>query len=167
MSGGISRERNIGAEVETEFAMPNTDVTAAGSGDNVEVDGSWVDRERRLSGVLSIQWKAVLAEDETLSLTANLQDAVDSAGVGVADYVPNIGEDDVDSNGAAGFDKVIVATGGSGGSTEEGTTEVSVSLGAARQFIRSQVTPDLSAGATDTAEIQAQFVLAGSDQKPI
>lgn len=159
MTNGISEERNIGALVETVFALTNTDVTAAGAGDGVEVTSNWVDRSRRLSCVLSIQFSAVLAEGETLSIAANMQDATDIAGAGAADYEPSIGD--------FAFANAVVATGGSGGSTEEGTVEIDVSLGSARQFIAGQVTPDLSAGATDTAEIQAQFILAGSDQKAI
>lgn len=146
---------DIGAYLHSEYAMDSTSATAAGSGDNTEVNGAGVDRSDYLSAKLVIQWEATLAEGETLSLTANAQDDTVAAFSGTpADFGDALA-------------KTVVATGGTGGSTEKGTTELDFDLAGARQFIRSQVTPDLSASATDTAKVSAVWVFGGKNELPI
>ena len=110
--GGISKFRDSGKHM-VGIAIHDAEVITAGAGnDNVEVSGNYVSRkgangsEVPLSGKLIISFKAVLAEDKTLTIAANLQDAVDAAGVGVADY-------------GNAFASAIVATGGSGGSKDQ------------------------------------------------
>lgn len=148
-----------GFNARSAFADLATAV-AAGSGDNTESDGVWVDREDASSGIamsakLVIAYEAVLAENETLSLTVNIQDDDDSAGGGTpADF-------------GTAYVKTVVATGGSGGSTERGTLELDFDLGSARQYLRSQITPDLSRGATDTANVSAAWVFFGAKNGPM
>lgn len=157
--GGISRFRNSGVHMKGLQIHDAEVIVAAAGNDGVEVDGNYVDRVGAnqglyLSGKLIISFKAVLAATETLSIAANLQDAVDAAGVGVADY-------------GNAFALAIVATGGGGGTTERGVVEIDVDLSAARGFIRDQITADLSAGATDTVAISAVFVANGDNKAPI
>lgn len=149
----LSHSRNIGAYIAAALALDNTDAVAAGAGDATEADGNWVDRNRALSAKLVITFKAVLAEDKTLSIAANAQDASDSSGTGAADYGDAVAN-------------AVVATGGSGGSTERGVVELDLDLSSADAFIRPQVTPDLSAVATDTVEFNAVIVFGGFDQNP-
>lgn len=151
---GIARQRNIGAYLNSANALAANVVTAGGGGDGVEQDGYWNNRTRKLSAVLVVSFEATLAEAETLSIAANIQDALDGAGVGAADYD---GE----------FLNAIVATGGSGGSVEVGTVEIDVDLSSAKGWVRGQVTPTLSAGATDTVALSAVLILSGSDEYPI
>jgi len=150
----IASQRNIGAFIEGVNALIANVVTAGGGGDGLEQDGYWNDRSRRLSGVLVIAYTAVLAQDETLTLAANLQDATDNAGAGAADF------GDV-------FASAVVATGGTGGSTEIGTIEIDVDLSGADAFLRGQVTPTLSAATVDTVALSAVLVLSGADQYPV
>lgn len=150
----IARQRNIGAYLSSANALVASVVTAGGGGDGLEQDGYYNDRSRKLSGVLVVSYAATLAQDETLSLAANLQDASDAAGTGVADY-------------GDAFADAVVATGGTGGSTEVGTIEIDVDLSSADAFVRGQVTPTLSAVATDTVAMSAVLVLSGADEYPI
>lgn len=156
--GGISRYRNIGAHLRGAQIHDAEVITAGAGNDNVEINGNYIDRIGSnqglpLSGVLLISFKAVLAEDKTLSIAANLQDAVDVGGTGVADF----------GNAIA---NAVVATGGSGGTTERGVVELDVDLSAARGFIRDQITADLSAANTDTVAISAVLVLGGDNKAP-
>lgn len=133
-------------------------LTAGGGGDNTAINGPYFDRKsadysRPLSCKVVISFRAVLAAGATLSIAAKLQDAVDAAGTGAADYGDALAS-------------AIVATGGVGGSTEEGTIELDFELEGAREFIRSVVTPDLSAANTDTAIVSACLVLFGADRVP-
>ena len=144
--------RNIGGFIKS-VASGAVDVVAAGAGDASEDSGAWIDRQGYLSGKLVISYEAVLAATETLSIAANIQDATDSSGTGAADF-------------GTAFANAVVATGQAGGSTERGTVEIDVDLNLANQYLRSQVTPDLSASATDTAIITATFILGGAQELP-
>lgn len=151
--------RDIGSYITTRFA-DQIDAVAAGAGDATESDGEWVNRRETdpanlnvESAKLVIAWEAVLGATETLSLAANIQDATASDGTGAADYGDALAN-------------AVVATGGAGGSTERGVTELDVNLEGANQFIRSQITPDLSAANTDTARIQAIWVFPGGESYP-
>ncbi len=140
---------DIGRFITTTFG-DQVDVLAAGAGDATESDGAWVTVPLNArSAVLLITWETVLDDAETLTLTANAQDATDGAGAGAADYQTG-------SNLAA----TIVAT-ASGAETLTGTQELRYNLAGSRGFVRSQVTPDLSRGATDIARIQAVWIFGG------
>ena len=133
--------------------------TAGGAGDATEANGNWVSRDDATSGMavsakLIIAYAATLAEDETLSIDVNIQDASNSGGTGAADY-------------GAAYEATDVATGGTGGTTEEGTIELDFDLSSANEFVRSQVTPDLSAAGTDTATLTATWVFFGAPQQPM
>jgi hypothetical protein len=142
----------------TEYCAYGT-ATAGGSGDNTEVDGPWLDRKPAARGPyhsakLVIAFRSPLAAAATLSFAVNIQDATDGSGTGAADFGP-------------AYAKTVVATGGSGGTTETGTIEFDFDLSDAREFIRAQVTPDLSAANTDTVTWMASWVLFGSDRGPM
>lgn len=148
---------NGGFNARSAFASIQTAV-AAGAGDNTEADGAYANRKDDKSGIamsakLVISYRATLAQAATLSITANIQDDADGAGAGV-DYGP-------------AYPKTVVATGGTGGTTESGTIELDFDLAAAEQYVRSQITPDLSAGATDTATVSAVWVFFGAQKGPM
>lgn len=132
--------------------------TAAGAGDATEVDGGYQSIKGYMSAEIMISFEAVLAQDETISFSANFQDALDSSGTGVADY----GDATDEALSAA-----VAATGDTGGSTEVGVISFPVDLQTAREYGRVQVTPDLSASGTDTVDWHAVIVLSGGHTLPI
>ena len=138
------QEHNVGARL-TAQAGGGVSATAGGAGDNTKADGLWLDRSRYGSAKLVIHYRATLAAAATLSLQANLRDAVDGAGAGANAF------------GAAMASKVV-ATGPGGGGTVRGVVELDYDLNGARQFVQAQFTPDLSAANTDTCQIEAVWV---------
>lgn len=142
------------ALLAARYAAAGVDVTAAGSGDATEVDGAWIDRRGYNSIKVVIPYTATLAESETISVAANLQDASASDGTGAADF-------------GTALSSTVQATGDTGGSTETGVVEMDFDVSGADRYVRIQFTPDLSASATDTAELAAVYVLAGSNENPV
>lgn len=145
---GVAAMRNVGAYITPRFGSIST-ATAGGTGDATEVSGAYVNRDGFESAKMIIAYKAVLAQAATLSLAANIQDATDGSGTGVADFGDALAN-------------AVIATGETGGSTEEGVVEIDVDLNMANKFIRSQVTPNLSAANTDTCTIAVTWVLGGA-----
>lgn len=148
---------NGGAFAHSARGTGNNTATAAGSGDATEVDGAWQSRMSAngvaLSGKLIISYTATLAAGETLTFAANFQDATDSSGTGAADFGDAVAA-------------TTVATGDSGGSTETGTFEIDIDFAGAKEFIRSQVTPNLSASGTDTCAWHMDYVFFGDHRQP-
>lgn len=142
--------RDIGKWIAVAFAASGV-ATAGGTGDATEVDGAYVDRQDYLSAKLVITGQAVLGDADTLTIAANLQDDADGAGAGV-----DFGD---------AFTAAVVATGGTGGSTESFKVEIDVDLSAAKRYVRAQVTPNLSAANTDTCRWSACWVFAPKAQQ--
>lgn len=147
----MNSPHDIGAHLASQAGGAGTAV-AAGSGDATEVDGPWVDRTGFISCKLVITYKAVLADAESISFAANLQDATADDGTGAADFGDALAN-------------AIFAT-SSGGTTEEGVAELDIDLVLANQYIRAQVTPDLSASGTDTLTWAAAIVMGGAIVEP-
>ena len=157
----VAEFRNGGAFCRSARGSGNNAATAGGSGDATEVNGAWQSRRSATKGIalsakLIVSFTAALAQGATLSFTGNFQDALDAAGAGAADYPV--------ANNTVG--PLVAATGGTGGSTETGTFEMDIDLSGAREFIRAQVTPDLSAANTDTAAWHMDYVLFGDYLEP-
>jgi len=145
----VATHRNIGALLTpkvSDLASLST------STDGSEIDGGYVDRLDHLSAKLVIAYEAVLTEAETLTIAANVQDDADGAGAGV-DY-------------GDAFASAVVATGGSGGSTERGVVEIDLNLSAAKQYLRAQYTATLSASSADTVILSAVFVFGPKRETP-
>lgn len=155
-------QHNGGAFCSAKRVTGNNTVAAAGSGDNTEVDGIWIDRlistqGMAMSAKLCMNYTAVLGNSgETLKFGVTLQDADDAAGTGAAD---------VDGANAT-IAQTTAATAQSGGSTEVGVAEVDVDLAKAKRYIRFQITPNLSAAAADSAAWSAIAVMFGGDRGP-
>lgn len=148
---------NGGAGARSAFASYQA-ATAGGSGDATEADGAWVSRDLGDLGIarsakLIIAYRAVLAQGATMTIAANIQDATSSGGANADDY-------------GKAYSAATVATGGTGGSTEVGTVEFDFDLSSASEFIRSQITPNLSAANTDTAVLVATWVFFGTHRTP-
>lgn len=159
--------KDIGTFLHPEHGSSGISAVAAGAGDNVEVNGTFsaVPTGAQSLAIVVI-WSATLAENETLALTLNAQDAVDATGTGAADFKATAA-DGADGAGKYTLAAVVVATGGAGGTTAQGATTVRFpDIRSHRGFIRSQVTPNLSAGGVDTAELSVGMIFAGMESLP-
>lgn len=128
---------------------------AAGTGDNTEALGAIVDMQAQagpMSGFIFCAGQATLTDTEGISLVeiklehgdvANLSDAVDLVAEAFTDLVVS------DGGGAEGF-----------------AAKVSIDLTGVKRYWRVTVTPDLSAGATDTFELGFGFA-AITDESPV
>lgn len=147
------RNKDMGAYFETVHAGAEVDVTAGGAGDATEVNGAWIDVKGYDSIEFVVSYTATMADLETLSLAMNFQDADDSAGTGAADVSADL---------VSALASTVIATAGSGGSTETGTYSVGVPTSGMKRYIRAQWTPDMSASGTDTAKITAMYIKCGT-----
>jgi hypothetical protein len=134
-------------------------VTAGGAGDNTATTLVYIDRLPANAGMfetakLVIMTRAVLAQAATATLTVQLLDATSVGGAGAANF-------------GSATPAAVIATGGTGGSTELVATEIDVDLSGAREFVAARVTLDMSASGTDTATVDAVWVLGGSDRGPV
>lgn len=157
-----AEQHNIGSFITSRYA-DEIDVTAAGAGDNTLSSGKWLDRTKYRSAKLVVSWTATLAAAATLTLTIGARDASDTSGTGAATYTgPKAG-----TGNSGAFAIAVVATGPGGGGTLFGTTEVDFNLEGANVAIQSRITPDLSAGSTDTARISAVWIFGGGEVIPV
>ena len=160
----IATQKNMAAFIdEKAFGAPIT-LTAGGAGDNTNVVGSTIDREGFSTGSLPLSmdflvyFSATLTATKTLSLTLELDSSPDGAAW----------------TSFATQAATVVATGPTGGGTVTGIARLTVagnpgpgvSLASAGRFLRSQVTPDLSNTATDTATCIVIGVFGGFDSQP-
>ena len=158
---GFSSVHNGGANARSARGSGGLTATAGGAGDNTVANANWVSRKDdrnkgiALSVKLIVSYSAVLAAAATLKFAVNFQDATDGAGTGAAQYP--VGES---------VATTTAAIGPAGGGTVSGTFEVDMDLAGAREFIRAQVTPDLSAGATDTLSFHMDYVFFGEQRGP-
>ena len=135
----------------------NKKLIVAGSGtDNSKVTGAAIDRivngGLARSCKLVIPYEAVLAEGKKISFTVGLTDCATSNG----SY----------STATAIQAATAAATGGTGGSTEVGNVELDIDLSGYAQFLKFEITADLDASGTDTANWFSSVVLGGFDVEP-
>jgi hypothetical protein len=146
--------KDIKAELHPVAALDPVSATAGGAGDGTEADGVTIDQRALSTGFNSVEFniaaKAVLAEDETLTVTGNLQDSAD--GSSWADITTPA--------------TLLTLTGGAGGSTERGVARMGVDLTKYRRYVRCQATPELSAANTDTANLQGIAIFGGGQELP-
>lgn len=141
---------NIGAFIKGT-AIGAGIATAAGAGDATKVTGQTIDRDNFFSASIMISYKTTLAEDETLSFAIERQESEDGTTWDTA---------------VAEQSATVAATGATGGSTEYGVVKIDVNLTAQKQYVRYNVTPDLSASGTDTLTWAAACVLGGARTIP-
>lgn len=157
---------DIGSYIAAKFSDIAASGTAGGAGDNTEVDGAYVQvPDDAQSAVMLIVWEAVLADTESLALTANAQHASDASGTGVADFKATAALG-ADGAGKQSLSVVTVVT-NSGGGTERGVTAVRFpDIRSHAGFLRSQVLANLSASGTDTFEYGVVWVFGGMETLP-
>ncbi|MBP2302529.1 hypothetical protein J2850_005268 [Azospirillum picis] len=153
----FSLGRDIVAELgPCAFALPATSATAGGAGDGTAANGVTIDLTALPGGVRAesiaflIGAKATLAATKTLTVAARILTSPDGS---------------VWTEAVASA-SILVLTGGAGGTTEAGTGRIGISLEYCKQFVRMEVTPDLSATATDTASLFGLAVFGGADRLP-
>lgn len=144
--------KNIGKHIKAKYAASGR-ALAAGTGDNTEVTGDNIDRDGYGSGKLVITAQATLAEAATLSFTVKERTGADDTAC-------------TNDAQATLLAKTVEATGGAGGSTEKIVIEIDIDLSAYDRFVGFDITPDLSAGATDVATWAATFVKGGAYALP-
>lgn len=150
----IVQQRNIAGLIDLKRLSDGVAETAAGSGDATTVTGATIDRggfgngslpDSALMGVL---YSATLGSGKTLSVATAVQDSAD--GTNWSDY---------STVGAT-----VAATGPSGGGAVHGQYNVPVNLRSAREYVRFNYQPDLSATGTDTAVTCAAGAFGGFDR---
>ena len=147
--------RDIGEEIITRSAILPTASVAAGTGDATEIDGTSFNR----SGLgnlyesckLTIIGAATLASGLLITVVANLQDSAN-------------GSDWTDFGTALAL--TTAATGASGGSEVEFDVDLDNDIRPARQYLRAQVTTNLTATQTDTALVSGELVFGGGQVNP-
>lgn len=142
--------RNIGAYINPVYCIQSTNAGSTQS-------GAWIDRlmgsplSMPLSCTLVIAWACTVVTSETLTVSANIQDATDSSGTGAASYGSTLAA-------------AVVATGTTGGSVLTGVSQLDNSLGGAREFVRSQ--HKLAVSASGTVQHSAVLIFGGFDKLP-
>ena len=170
----ISGMHNMGPYLLSLPAQLHWPVTAAGTGDATEKNGYAIDRlasQRPLyhSAMLIISYTSTLDTLETISIAANGQ--TDSASAF------NVAATDMTATRAykvtsAGVQTELTLTSGALAATIVGTDDsagvvvLEFDLGSAGQYIRSQITFDLSRAGTDTATGSAVWVFGGPATLP-
>jgi hypothetical protein len=157
----------LGEQVACSLALSRR-LTAAGTGDNSEVDGEDIDRfvnGTNASGgifgsvVFAVTARATLTEAKTLVVKATLQDSAD--GSTWADVAAAL-----QPSGAA--DSTIrTLTGGVGGTTETSINEIALDCASLRRYVRIQLHCDLSHSGTDVADVHCVAVKGGASALPV
>jgi hypothetical protein len=147
-------ENGMAEQLKCAYGAIST-ATAAGTGDNTEVDGAALDVNGNYGSLkVCLAYEAALTSEKTLSLTANLQTADDSSfSVNAEDFGDALTKTEV--------------AGGTGITSATGVVELDFDLRGARRYVRIQYTPDLSNTGTDTCTVAAAYILAGATEQPI
>lgn len=138
--------KDLGSLADVQFGG-QADVTAAGAGDATEVNGTAIDNSSSTYGccLAIVSYTTTLTQSETMTIAADID------------------EDDNSSFTSATATTLQTATteatGDTGGSTETGNVKFVIDLTDKEEYVRVNFTPDLSAGATDTARLQLVYVL--------
>lgn len=155
----FSLGRDVGSTIQHVAHIANTALTAGGGGDNTAINGSTIqmstlfaNNQRAESLALLLGGKATVASSQTLRVTVTLQESVDGT------TWTNL------ATGTATVGPVTVVTGVTTAADwqyEFGWDLTKVS----QDRLRFVVTPDLSAGSTDTANVFGVVVFGGLGSK--
>ena len=162
-----SKMRDVGAKLKGFNAVNAATVTAGTGADGTEVNGFIYDRltpggtNKSLyqSAKVIIQYDGNLGADgNSLTIASNLQHSDSTASTSFADFA--------DIDGSTGVSVTQTRATGGGNSTPSGVLEYDVDLSQAKRYVRVQLTPTLSASATDTVDYGCVMVLGGADVDP-
>ena len=121
---------------------------AGGTGDNTATTSDAIDTLNSNAGIFTIMGTATLGEDDTLTLKSVKVTQSDTSGGSYTDAIELI-----DSSGS------VVATGGTGGSTETGSYSARVDLSLYKRYVKLVYTPDLSRANTDVGTLSSALIL--------
>ena len=124
-------------------------LVAAGAGDNTQIVGNTINRQTYgmpQSLLVVVSSYLNLADTETLSLAVEIQESADGSSWDTA----------------VAIDAATVVKTASGAFTDGQTNTYKVYLGDRKQYFRINVTPNFSAGSTDTGTVHVSGVLAGA-----
>lgn len=168
---------DIGSYIKTQTALTPAVITANAGNDNTELNGIIVNRllsgrGLALSAKLVISFVTSLTADKTLTITANAQDGENPGLSDAADYAAIRASYDmaaaapptVVTLSSGNFPATVVKTGAA--SAAAGQVEIDFDLSKAKQYIRAQVTFDLSHSSTDTVAYSAVWVFGGYKNLP-
>lgn len=128
-------------------------ITAAGTGDATKVTGQSIDLLRKTnggSGTLVTGGLTALTAAATLTIAVELQESADNSTWDTAEVVQ----------------AATTAATSAGGGNVHFVVQNGILLKSRKRYIRFNITPNLSAGATDTALFSSVFVIGGDDILP-
>lgn len=129
-------------------------LTAAGAGDNAEITGTSVDLQDVGEAVIAIAFRAALTNAQSLLLTVKIQESDDNSSFDTAEVLAS----------------AVTAKLADSSTTFYGVYELKIDLQAnkkRKRYARFLVTPNLDAGATDTAIIAASLLCGSQRVKPV
>lgn len=142
--------RDPAGQVRVETGGGVSGVVAAGAGDNTPYNGSDINREDFEGGFFILSTRATLAANKTCITVGKLQHADDNGAGAPGAYADAPAGNQ--PGGAAGSTLQTITDSGAGG-TQRVATKISIGdESKLKKWIRLVPTPDLNAGATDTAE---------------
>jgi len=153
----ISPQQNIEGHVVAADANASADsgapvlILAGGTGDGVKITGVSIDCIGVKSIALVTSYLAALTDTKTLALAHELQESADNSSWDSAEVIEA---------------STVKGTGTTGGTNERGVCEFAINMHARKRYIRFNVTPELSASATDTATFHTIAVKGGHDVLP-
>jgi hypothetical protein len=142
---------DVGAQLKSMLAAAPVQVTASASVPELAVDGIAIDRQDFFSAVIVVPVSATLGEDNTLTVSAKLQDSANGTNF-----------DDVTGLATGN----VILTGDEGGSTETALLRIDANLSSLRRYIRVVLTGQMSATSADTTRAAAVCELGGAQIKP-
>lgn len=126
-----------------------SDATAGSTGDATKVTSVEIDHAGYDSALIIVQGTTTLAATETLSITLATTESATSGGSFTAkETLANA---------------VAIATGEAGGSTEAGYVAYPIDIAGYDRYFKVELTPDLSAANTDTANLVFSLILCNSN----
>lgn len=148
-----SHGKDLKGATISAYAEAASTATAGGSGDATLVTGDAIDIQalsaRPASVVFEIPVSAVLAENETCTVTGLIEKSADNSSWSTL----------------VASATLLTLTGASGGSTEKGTARVGADIiESSCRYVRVKYTPDLSRANTDTAALGATVAVFGGLQ---
>jgi len=142
---------NINSYIKADEASGKHGIVAGGAGDGVEVTGTTIDRLGYGSASIVIVAVATLQASETLKLTVTEQQSADNS---------------TWDSATSFIAETTYLTGESGGSTDVAVSQTAVNFAGKKRYVRYNITPQLSAGGTDTAAFGATAIKGGAQTKP-
>lgn len=127
-------------------------ITAGAGSDNIAYSSAEFDTAMYNTMLIMVSGEATLAEGETLKVTVKVTESATSGG------------SFTDAETLA--TTATIATGGSGGSTEDGVVAYTVDISQYARYQIVEVTPDLSASGTDTATLVSSIILTDGIETP-